>query len=412
MAIAFVQEATFNGTNFTFSGAQTAGNTNFVLIGETGTAVTPSVPNDSAGNAYTLIGSIASAGASPGLYVFASFGIVSASANTNIVGASAGSGGSIKYFVCEYSGLSSTIDGSVRTGSGSSGTAMSTANQTTTNANDLILAIGEILTAGTMVAGTGYTLRDYQGSALNLAWEDQIVTSTGTFSGTFTGPGSAGWASLLVAIQATGGGSVTPTLTAGNIIVTATTAPTVAYEPSLTGTVSVSGTVTNSIAVAPSFTGTANVTGSVTITLATEPALTGLVSVTGAVNVSYDQFETISGTISVTGTVTPTVASTVFESVTGSVLLTGTVSPNIGFTGAGTVSVSGSVTPTYSAATPSVTGLVSVSGVFTPTFSATNVSASGTVSVTGIVSPFYSGGGGGPSASVHPPWYLETLLNT
>lgn len=90
--------------------------------------------------------------------------------------------------VLEYSGVATTAPLDAQAGTSDTtcpwnGTPTS-ASLTTTNANDLIISGATLTATDTWTAGTGYALRT--GTSGPSAIEDQAVSSTGTYTGTFT----------------------------------------------------------------------------------------------------------------------------------------------------------------------------------------------------------------------------------
>ncbi len=198
-----------------FTHAQTAGNTNIIVIGWNNTTSTVTGVTDTAGNAYTIaVQKISAGGLSQAIYIANS--IFSAAANTVTVTFNAAT------FVpdiriAEYSGIATTSPIDIgSSGSGSTSTATSPA-VVTQNANDIL--IGAAMTTGVVSgAGTGYTSRIITSpSGDNL--EDKLVTATGTY--TATAPVSGSWLMQMVALKAAGG-VIQPTVTS----VTTTCSPT------------------------------------------------------------------------------------------------------------------------------------------------------------------------------------------
>jgi Domain of unknown function (DUF1929)/Bacterial Ig domain len=200
-AISFVQVGSWNGSAVVFARAQTAGDTNFIFVTVTGTASAPTSVGDAINGAYTLVGN-STANTSDTVYLYARFNIAAASAGANTISFGTPSGGNVSWSCAEYSGIAPILDGSVQTGSGT-GTAISTGSLTTTNANDLILVVAGDANSGAITAGSGYTQRIVNtGQTNNFALQDQIVSSTGTFTGPMTGAASAAWSDLTVAFKA------------------------------------------------------------------------------------------------------------------------------------------------------------------------------------------------------------------
>jgi hypothetical protein len=89
--------------------------------------------------------------------------------------------------VFEYSGLatSSPLDGTVQNSVGYSANASITP-VTTTNAKDLIFAVAVGDNNRQFTAGPGYTLRAAYGNLPCIGVEDQITSSAGSYSASFT----------------------------------------------------------------------------------------------------------------------------------------------------------------------------------------------------------------------------------
>jgi len=246
MAIAFVQVATFVNPNVGFNtSAQTAGNQNFIFVEVQGTTTAPATPTDHSSNVYTLLATSVSSSVIMA-YLYGCFNIAAAGAGVNtITNMSTPSGGtSIAWGGIEYSGVSNAQDGSTQTGSGT-GTAIATSSLTTTNANDLLIAVAASNSA-TVTVGSGYTQRFINGTVPNLVMQDQIVSSTGSFTGQMTNGSSQFWNELLVAFKATSGGNVTPSAT-GTMNVSGVEGALSAVSPLATGTMSITGIVNPTI---------------------------------------------------------------------------------------------------------------------------------------------------------------------
>src|SRR5215469_591580 len=242
MAIAFVQKATWNGSHVAYASAQTAGNQNFIFAQVSGTTNAPAIGGstgvgDSSGNTYTLFATSVSS-ATQMAYLYSCFNIAAAGAGVNQVNTISAPSGSTNFIwgAVEYSGVSNAQDGSTQTGSGT-GTALATGSLTTTNANDLIICVAS-LNSATCTAGSGYTQRFINATVPNLVYQDQIVSSTGSFTGQMTAGSSVFWNELLVGIKATGGSNVNPNAT-GNMNVNGVQGALSAISPpQATGTMS------------------------------------------------------------------------------------------------------------------------------------------------------------------------------
>ena len=103
--------------------------------------------------------------------------------------------------VFEYNGLvtSSPIDGTVQSFANWSANASITP-VTTTNAKDLIFAVAVGDSNQPFTAGSGYTLRAAYGNWPCVGVEDQITSSAGSYSASFTNA-AQNWAGLSAAIK-------------------------------------------------------------------------------------------------------------------------------------------------------------------------------------------------------------------
>jgi len=208
----------------TFSTTPTAGDTIVVGLDCFGsTNCTTSSITDSAGNSYAQIGPTASHGGAQNItnvWLYCASGIATGS-NFTVTAhlTDTGSSGDSDIYIAEYSGVTCGVDQSA-TGSLTSGTAtalLQTSSVTTTNANDLLVAIGSASAGNAATAGSGYTLRqnDDGGTAEYGGLEDQIVSATGSYSGSMTvAVTTTDWAMVMVALKgASGGGGGAPTIT-------------------------------------------------------------------------------------------------------------------------------------------------------------------------------------------------------
>ncbi len=208
-AIAYVQgysssQGSAATGSVTFTGAQTAGDLNVLIVGWGG-STGPSSITDSKGNTYVL--AVGPTGSEQSIYYAKNIAAAAAGANTVTVTFSS----SVSFLdirVAEYSGIdtSSPLDGAV----GASGTAVSisSGSLTTTNANDLLVA-GDYTSQTTTAAGSGYTQRLITHYSDIL--EDEIVTTPGSYAGTATQNATGSWIMQMAAFKAaTGGGDTSP----------------------------------------------------------------------------------------------------------------------------------------------------------------------------------------------------------
>lgn len=156
-----VQSNVVGGNNFsstntsTFSGAQTAGNTNIVVFAAAaGGLISPTI-SDSAGNVYTLLQSLTDAD-SVGLFlaVYVCVGIKAyAAGNVVTIGSiPGGSGGGQALNVYEWSAVTGIYGSAQATGTGTN----PVINVTTTHVNDVVLAM-LFTNAFNVTSGTGWT---------------------------------------------------------------------------------------------------------------------------------------------------------------------------------------------------------------------------------------------------------------
>lgn len=200
------------------------GNTIIVGIAAwAGSAVTISQVQDTAGNSYTQDASIAYSNTSPTravLAVWRSSGITGGSNFKITVKPSITTG--ITFFAFEVSGLVtvSPLDGAGSTNSGqATGTAFSTGAFSTTNANDLLVAmIGFDSTQGSLSAPSGFTPSGtelsgaVEGGQLN--WKI-VSTTQSSINPTANGNVVSQFAGIGLAYKATSGGLFRPWLPSG-----------------------------------------------------------------------------------------------------------------------------------------------------------------------------------------------------
>ena len=225
--IAYVQSQTAalgTGGNIsaTFATAPTAGNT--IVVGSVcygPSNCTISSITDNFSNTYTKIGPTATYGGPTNITnanLYCATGIVSG-ANFTVTSNQVNSGGDSNLYIAEYSGASCNVDQSA-SGFLTDGTAtnllQTATTPTTTNAADLLLAVGGAFAGNAATAGTGFTLRQ-QGSGVAEfgGFEDRIVSATGAYSGSMTlAATTTYWAMPMVALKgSTTGGGTPPVIT-------------------------------------------------------------------------------------------------------------------------------------------------------------------------------------------------------
>jgi len=205
----------------TFTSQPAAGNTiiaGVVCYGSTGCTI--SSVTDSASNTYTQIGPAPFFGGPTNnitkAVLYCASGISSGASLAVTAALSNGTGGDSNLYIAEYSGVTCNVDQSASgSDTGTSATVMQTSSVTTTNASDLLVAVAASASGGTPTPGIGYALRQNgnNGVAEDGGFEDQVVTTTGSYSGVMNLPTSTQyWAMSMVALKATsgsgGGGTV------------------------------------------------------------------------------------------------------------------------------------------------------------------------------------------------------------
>jgi phosphodiesterase/alkaline phosphatase D-like protein len=208
-SIAFVQFASAvpqsspTSVPVTYAQAQSAGNLNVVVVGWNNSGGQTVTVTDSKGNTYVpAVGPTVFGGfATQSIYYAANIAAAAAGTNTVTVTFSAAAPfPDIR--LAEYRGIatSNPVDGAVAA-QGSSTTSSSGA-LVTTNGNDLLVAANLVQTS-TTAAGAGFTSRGItvpDGDIL----EDQIVTTTGSYTATALIPSGGSWIMQLVAFKAAG----------------------------------------------------------------------------------------------------------------------------------------------------------------------------------------------------------------
>jgi hypothetical protein len=167
------------------------GNTNIVVVYAANNANWTAPPisrvSDNINGNYTFVGQKAGADVSAYIYRFSSIRSAGAGANKVSVRIAAPVI-ALGISVFEYSGLATTsspLDGLVQQSAGDSANASITP-VTTTNAKDLIFAVAVGDNNRHFTAGPGYTLRVASGNRPCVGVEDQITSSAGSYSASFT----------------------------------------------------------------------------------------------------------------------------------------------------------------------------------------------------------------------------------
>jgi chitodextrinase len=190
-----------------FTSANTSGNL-IAVVASWGTHNTTPTVTDSLGNTYVLATTSYS---SAGVQSLAIFYAKSIKAGANTVTVHFGTSDSWRrLLIAEYSGLSPTSPVDVITSSqGNATTGANSATSgsgTTTATNDLIFgAVENFDVAGTLSAGTGFTLRNSvnDSNVIETAIEDKILASPGSASATFTFAHADPYIAEMVAFKST-----------------------------------------------------------------------------------------------------------------------------------------------------------------------------------------------------------------
>ncbi len=206
-AIAFVQvnyatpQSAQARVTVPYTGAQSAGDLNVVVVSWGDSTATIGSLTDSSGNTYHLaVGpTVISGTASQAIYYAAS--IVGAAAGANTVSVSFTSAAVYPDVrVLEYSGIATTSPLDVVAAASGNSSLSSSGAVTTTNANDLIIGANVVYTT-TTGAGAGFTNRVITVPDSDIA-EDRIVSVTGSYTATAPLSPPAAWIMQLAAFKA------------------------------------------------------------------------------------------------------------------------------------------------------------------------------------------------------------------
>jgi len=185
-----------------FTAAQTSGDLNVVVVGWNDSTASVGTVTDSSGNVYVrALGPTVYTGVATQSIYYA-YNISGAAANANTVTVTFTSPAAYADIrILEYSGIDTAnpLDGAASAAAiGSNGTA-SSGPGTTTNANDLIVA-ADLTVQETTAAGAGYTARMLTLPDRDIV-EDQIVSTTGTYSATASIAPAGQWIMQMVAFR-------------------------------------------------------------------------------------------------------------------------------------------------------------------------------------------------------------------
>ena len=277
----------------------------------------------------------------------------------------------------EYSGLAmiSPVDGSYAESSGCGTASGATGPVTTTNANDLLFAFFADPGGSPLSPGSGFTVRDsFTTGGDPMLAEHEIVSSTGTYTGTATVGGALGCNEGMMVAYKAAVGAISGTISGagGNgATVTLSGAASATVTANSSGAYTFSGLASGSYTVTPSLSG-------FSFSPASQPVTVSSANVTGVnfSTVTYSLSGTISGaggngaTVTLSGAASATVTANASGAYTFSGLASGayTVAPSLsGFS--------------FSPASQPVT--ISSANVTGVNFSTVTYSLSGTISGTG-----------------------------
>ena len=203
VAISFVQVAAATPQSstatvaVTYSGVQTAGDLNVVVVGWNDTTATVQSVKDSAGNAYSLaIGPTSGTALRQSIYYAPN--IVAGSNTVTVTFSQAAASPDVR--ILEYRGVNA-VD--VRRGRAATARRANSGTATTTVANELVFG-ADIVATITGAAGSGFTSRVITSPDGDIA-EDRVVTTAGSNSATATLTSSGPWVMQLVAFRTPSG---------------------------------------------------------------------------------------------------------------------------------------------------------------------------------------------------------------
>ena len=188
-----------------YTGAQTGGNLNVVIVGWNDTIAQVSSVTDAKGNVYQLaVGPTLLSGALSQSIYYAK-NIVNATPGANAVTVTFDTAAIYPDIrILEYSGIDTVNPLDVVVGVQGNSATSSSGAVATTNANDLLVG-ANIVTGGTTGAGSGFTQRLLTNPDGDIA-EDGVVTATGSYSASAPLSNADGWVMQIVAFRALSGG--------------------------------------------------------------------------------------------------------------------------------------------------------------------------------------------------------------
>ena len=207
--IALVQSNALRGTgvpsiSVPFGSANTAGNLIIAVVRMSTTSQTVTV-TDSAGNSYT--DAVAQPQSADGHQVHVFYAKNVAGGANTVTATFSATNNRPWLAVYEYSGLSATSPLDRTANAQGSGTAPSSgATATTVSANELVFAALGLPGSytGTVAAGSGYVLQLQDTGSSRAATEAAVVTSTGSYAGTFSLSAGTNWTAVVATFAAAG----------------------------------------------------------------------------------------------------------------------------------------------------------------------------------------------------------------
>jgi len=205
--IGLVQENAIQGSgvgsvSVAFPTANTAGNLILAFVRMSSSTQTVTL-SDSAGNTY--IQAVAQVQNSDGSQVHLFYAKNTLGASANTVTATFSSTNNHPWLaIYEYKGLNTTnpLD-QVASAQGSGSTPNSGATPTTTSGNELVFgAMGLAASySGTQTVGSGFSFLEQDTASSPAANESMLVTSTGSYTATFTLSGSPNWSAIVATFK-------------------------------------------------------------------------------------------------------------------------------------------------------------------------------------------------------------------
>jgi hypothetical protein len=210
-AIAFVQArgcAVSSGTSQNCAFTSNVGSGNLLVVGVyyESTTITVSSVTDSRSTSYTATPSSPVTNSTQPQRQYVYYGIApSGGANTVSVTLSA-SACCFNIVLAEYSGIDASSPLDQHATAQGSGTTLTTASVTTTQADELLVGIGSHWNTSTaFTAGSGYAKRVQNNTSDSMALEDQIVAATGSYNASFTVNLTNTWLMAIATFKAAGG---------------------------------------------------------------------------------------------------------------------------------------------------------------------------------------------------------------